>query len=685
MATPTLTERAQASAGEPIRPIDRWLGHPIAYVLTTLILLALFGGTFITNPDRVAPTKDPAYYTWRTEALISENPETLLEVEGPAIEGSSGMFEGGYRVTAPILGSFLRQVADVGPLRMTVVLMAVLPVVIALLLAGFAYRQRRDPLIFHGVALGAGSLLLTPPFVGYLDNVLCLVFLAAALHFIPGTRTSWPARIAFTALLVAAGLTHPTTLAFFCVVLGGMAGVRLLFRRFDFRSVIADDGPMLLTAFASVVLTYLIWKVGVWGPSASLGDSALPPPYGSDFFVDRMVLWVRAMRPALNVPLFLIGAVCLVAAGRREAEEEDELARVSIVWLIPLAGLFGFVAGFTYPYYRFFNTTLAWVLLVGVGVFFAIGFLLDMASRGGTSRLALLGVVAIVVIVATNYTKGFDSSGWNNAAGGWLSSSERADLDALRAELSKVDEDTPVVFVIDDEPPEPFQIYGFSKLSGNTSRYGVPHGQIDQAHFYLGSLENYMAGEPTLTGEETYDKVSRASLTETQAALGESDQEPITVVAQAFNPKGANEAFFATGADNFISLEGAVWFVSGGDVTKAGDDVAEVGPVGDEEPGEGFVHVLLFLGGCILLLIPGLLAMRWWQPDATFPEALGLVPALSMTVLSLVGLVVLSVLGTPFSAGIAFLCLAIGIAVTAVGAVLTGRSASDRAVAPATD
>jgi hypothetical protein len=668
MATSTLSKRAPAPPGASPRPIDRWLGHPLAYILTTLILLALFGGTFITNPDRVAPTKDPAYYTWRTEALLSEKPETLLEIEGPAIEGSSGMFEGGYRVTAPILGGFLRQISDVATLRMTVVLMAVLPVLIALLLAGFAYRQRRDPLIFHGVALGAGSLLLTPPFVGYLDNVLCLVFLAAALHFIPGTRTSWPSRIGFGALLLAAGLTHPTTLAFFCVVLGGIAAVRLLFRKFDLKSVIADDGPMLLTAFASVVLTYVIWKIGVWGPSASLGDSALPPPYDSDFFVDRMVLWIESMRPLFNIPLFLIGAVCLLMAGRKAAE--DDLSLVSIVWLAPLAGLFGFIAGFTYPYYRFFNTTLSWILLVGLGVFFAVGFLLDIAARGGVSRMALLGVVAIAVIVGTNYMKGFDSSGWNNPAGGWLSSSERADLDALRAELSKVDEDTPVVFVIDDEPPEPFQIYGFSKLSGNTSRYGVPQGQIDQTHFYLGSLENYAAGEPTSTGEETYDKVSRASLVETQAALEDSDEEPITVLAAAFNAKGAN---VEGSAGELVAREGAVWTVADGEVTKWGTEVPEVGPVDDEVPREGFVHVLKFLLGCILLLIPGYFAMRWWQPNAGFAEALGLVPALSMTVLSFVGLAVLSVLSTPFSMGIAILCLVIGIVITAAGALLAGR------------
>ncbi|MGH2753807.1 MAG: hypothetical protein ACRDLB_05180 [Actinomycetota bacterium] len=682
MATSTLTKRAQAGPGASPRPLDRWFGHPLAYLLTTLILLALFGGTFLANPDRVAPTRDPAYYTWRTEALLSEPPEVLLEVEGPAIEGSSGMFEGGYRVTAPILGGFLRQVADVAPLRMTVVVMAILPVLVALLLAGFAYRQRRDPLIFHGVALGAGSLLLTAPFVGYLDNVLCLVFLAASLHLLPGTRTSWPARFGFGALLLAGGLTHPTTVAIFFVVLGAMAAVRLVSRRFDLRSVVADDGPMLITAFASVVVTYLIWKIGVWGPSAGLGDSALPPPYGSDFFVDRMVLWIEGMRPVLNVPLFLVGAAALLAAGRRAAE--DELARVSIVWLAPLAGLFGFIAGLTYPYYRFFNTTLSWILLVGLGVYFATGYLLEIARRGGASRLALLGIVALGVIVATNYTKGFEISGWNDPDRGWISDGQRADLDALREELSKVDEDTPVVFVIDDEPSQPFQIYGFSKLSGNTSRYGMPHGQIDRAHFFLGSLDDYLAGRPTLSGEETYDKVSTASLEEAQAGIAASDKEPITVLAEAFNAKGANAEAFETGSAPETAGDGeAVWFVADGEVVKAGAETPAIDRLPEDEPRSGFVHVLLFLVGCAVLLIPGFLALRWMQPGATLPEALGLVPALAMTVLSLVGLVVLAVFSVEFSLGMAVLCLAVAIGITGVGAAMARRSSRTDA-APAT-
>lgn len=685
MTSSTLPDRAPDAANTMMGRVTGWLGRPIAYVITTLILLAAFGGTFVANPDRVAPTKDPAYYTWRTEALITEDPVTVLEVEG-----AFGMFEGGYRVTAPILGGYLREGAGIASLRITVVLMAILPVLVALLLAGFAYRQRKDPLIWHSVALGAGSLLLTPPFVGYLDNVLCLVFLAASLYLIPGTRDSWPARIGFVALLLASGFTHPTTLAFFCVVLGGMAAARVLFRR-DLKSVIRDDGPMLASAFAAGVLMVAIWTIGIWGKSASLSESALAPPYGSDFFVDRLVLWIKAMRPALNAPLFLIGLVGLLATTRKKAAEDD-LTRISVVWLVPLVGIFGFLAGKAYPYYRFFNVTLAWVLLVGLGVYFAARFFLTKADEGGPKRLALLGVVALLVIVATNFTKGFDTSGWNNASGGWLSASERQQLDALRAQLED-EKGRPVVFVVDDEPDQEFQIWGFTKLSGNTSRYGMPSGEIENAYLYLGSLENYLLGEPTLKNlesldedsscdsiEETYDKVSCGVLEDAQAGIDRLGEEPIVVVAQAFNAKGENAALVSESSEQTGNLfPGAeVWVTEeDGSITRGDERVL---PLDDQEEKGGPLDILLALLGLIVMLIPGYLLFRWLFPDGELPEALGMIPALSMTVLSFVAMAVLAVVRSPFSTGIVWACIALSIA---IGVVARRSGSRTQAAAPA--
>lgn len=655
--------------------VDRILGHPLAYLATALLLLAVFGSTFITNPDRVAPTKDPAYYTWRTEALVSEDPGTLLDVQG-----AFDMFAGGYRVAAPVLGGFLREAAGFSSLKVTAFLMVLVPVATALLLGGYAYRQRKDPLIFHVVAIGAASLYLTPPFVGYLDNILCLMFLAAAIWFIGPARETWGPRIALFIFLLLAGFTHPTTLVIFCLILGAMAVVRLLFRRFDLRSVLRDDGPTLLTAVAAAVVTVLIWQIGLWGTSASLGEAALPPPYGSSFFVDRMVLWLDAMRPALNGPLFLIGIVGVLAMGRRWAE--DDLSRLTIVWLAPLAGAFGFLAGIAYPYYRFFNTTLSWVLLVGLGGYFLIRFFLDRTGQTLFAVGAAVVTLAVGFIFATNLADGFSVQGWNDPNKGWLAPQTRADLDALRGALDEnVSRDTPVVFVIDDEDAS-FQIWGHTKLSGNTSRYGLPREQIDQAYLYLGSLESFLGGEPTTRGEETYDDLSPALLDESDRAIEASGEEPVVVIASAFNVSGANAEIATRERQASEAGEGQVWVLHDGEVTTLdGEPVAGAPDASPDDPGP--LHILLVLVALALLLVPGVIALRGVLPDAEFPEALALAPALSMALLALAGVVVLALLRSPFSTPVAWASAVVAAVAGAALWFFTRRPARESGRGPA--
>ena len=675
MATKTVTERA-SSEQRPRNRLDRVLEHPLAFLATALILLALIGGTFVANPDRVAPTKDPAYYTWHTEMLISERPVKVIETKGPF-----DMFAGGYRVAAWIAGGYLRHLPGLSSLNATSLLMVVVPVGTALLLAGFAYRHRRDPLLWHLVAFGAASLYLTPPFVGYLDNVLCLFFLAAAIWFIGPARSSWGARAGLFLFVLLSGFTHPTTVVFFCLTLGLMAVVRLLWRRFDVRSVIRDDGPALASAFLAGIVFVATWAVGIWGEPASLGEAALPPPYDSDFFVERMTGWLEAMRPALNGPLLLVGIVGLLATGRRWVE--DDLARTTIVWLAPLAGSFGFLAGLAYPYYRFFNTTLAWVLLVGVGAWFLLRTLLDR-SRDDRVYAIAAGVVALGVafVFATNFMSGFDQSGWNDPTKGWISAQTRASLDVLRRTLTSEDEDRPVVFVIDDETPT-FQIWGFTKLSGNTSRYALPHGQVDQAYLYLGSLENYLAGEPTLRDEATYDKLSPALLEDAEEGVERSGERPIVVVAEAFNLTGSNAELAAGVASPPDVGDADVWLLNDEGLEILGSGPAALGDdLRLEVVGGEWVHLVRVVTGFLLVLLPGALALRFFVPDATMAEAVGMVPALSLGLLTVVAMVVL-VVAPSFSLPVALLCLGIASAAGLSLRMARGRGASAGARLPA--
>lgn len=666
MATSTLNDRARAPEA-PVTSVagpERFLGHWLAFLLTALVLLTLFAWPFLSDQDRVAPTRDPAFYTWRIEALMTEEPARLLEIEGP-----DGMFAAGYRVTAPVLGALLRQIPEVAQLSSVTFMMVGLPVLTALLLAGFAYRQRRDPLMFHSVAFAAGGLMLTPPFVGYLDNILVLFFLAAALPFLAPSRDSWPARIVLGLLLLLTGLTHPTTLVIFCLVLGLMAVMRLFVRKFDLRSVIRDDGPMLVTAFLAAVLTVAIWTVGIWGRSVSLAEAALLPPYGVDFFFDRLVLWVKAMRPLLNGPLLVIGLVGLLARKPWQRLGADDLARLSVAWLAPLVGIFGFLAGIAYTYYRFFNTTLAWVLLVGVGAYFALRFFIDRVRLGGINLLAWVGILAIVFILVTNFTNGFKLSGWTSSGNQWIEPQTKEDMEALRSYLATQDPDRPVVFIADDEPPLPFQIYAFAKLTGNTSRYGLPEGMIDQGYLYLGSLENYLQGEPTERGDKTYDELSPALLDDVEKGIALSGEEPIVVVASQFNKRGANVD--ADGPMAASSDAGNLVFVGDGGLRAVGGESAVQFPTLFEE--SGALHLVRLFGGLLLLLIPGLIAFKGLLPDGDFAEGLGMVPALSVAFLAFSAIVVIAVVRGPFTLGLALAT----VVVAAVLASLVGpRSGS---------
>jgi hypothetical protein len=614
---------------------SRLLGHPLAFCATAAILIVLFGWTFFTNPGRPAPADDPAFYAWRTEALISDDPATLLEIEGP-----QEMLVGGYRVMTPVIAGFMRHVAGVGPLTPTVWLAVGLRVLIPLLLAGFAYRNRRDPLIFHAVAFGSASLLPTPPFGGYLDNVLTLTFLSCALYFLEPAARSWPARIGLFLLLLGSGLAHPTTLVIFCGVLGAMSVVRLVVRRFDLASVVRDDGAMLAVAFVAVVTVYVVWKLGIWGQPAALGEAAVPPPADSSFFLKRMGGWLRALRPPFNLPLLLLGIAGLVAAGRKAAE--DELARPALVWLLPLVGALGFALGIAYPYYRFFNTTVAWLLLVGVGIFFAARWFIATAARGGFFRLALVGLVAPAAIVVTNFSTGFVQVAWNDVEQAWISPEGIEQLELVRARLEG-EENRPVVFVTDTEAPEAVRAYGWLKLVANVSRFGVALGQHDRAHVYLGPLDSYLAGEASSGTAPNFEELSRASLEDAERTIPGGVPEPVVVVSQAFNLEGRNTDLAA--GTSAPSSEGAeVLVVSGQGLF---DSTGPVAP--PDVPVAGILHPARVLLGLVVLLIPGYLMARWVLPSSTFAELLGLVPALSLVVLGLAGTLALAILRTPFS------------------------------------
>src|SRR5207247_4339987 len=122
------------------------------------------------------------------------------------------------------------------------------PVLASLALGAFAYRHRRDPLLFFLTLFASGALFLTTVYLGYMDNITCLFILAMTLPFIQPARTSWGARSALALLMFCATLTHPTTLAIYVGVLLAGAAVHFITSRFSIRETWRSHGWMLASS-----------------------------------------------------------------------------------------------------------------------------------------------------------------------------------------------------------------------------------------------------------------------------------------------------------------------------------------------------------------------------------------------------------------------------------------------------
>ena len=76
--------------------------------LVIVILGLALGWRFLADPSLSAPTRDPAWYTWRANVILQSSPGSVVREWGP---GST--FSGGYRITTPLAGALLQRVAGI--------------------------------------------------------------------------------------------------------------------------------------------------------------------------------------------------------------------------------------------------------------------------------------------------------------------------------------------------------------------------------------------------------------------------------------------------------------------------------------------------------------------------------------------------------------------------------------------
>ena len=629
----------------------RALRTPAALIVVLLLLLVAFGWTFLRDPSITAPTRDPAWYTWRSNLMMHDDPGLIAGDWGPF-----SMFGGGYRVSVPLYGSILQRVAGIDLYTFSAFMMVAVPALTGMAFGAFAYRVHRDRLLFLLVVLATAALFMTTPYVGYLDNITVLYVLSMILAFWPYGRTSWGARVAMFLLGIVAAYTHPTTCVVFGFSLMALFGLRFLTSGLSLGSALKRDGPSLMSIGFGMVFGLATWLVSPWGVAGSLSDAALPPPYTQDVFFKRLVGWVASLEPLITVPLILLAIGWVIWRARRDRTPASEFGSVSALWLLPLLGTFGWILGQAYPYYRFMNATAGLMALTGLGTWVAVRWLTD--RRVGLARVAgLVGAAAVVASLAFVWVNGRTASGWADSQ--WIDQPTRTALSAVDAVVRGSPDDTPVIFVVNYQ--DTYQAYGWSKTFTNVSRTGLPGEAVKRSMTYFGSIEDLAADRPTQGEDPQYSKMSRAFFREVEALRRRYPAPPLVFLVRGFNEGTDNAALLDRDpppadlmriSDDLAVVTGSTFATPSPEAIGAATAAERrTAALYANHPGifGNFGHTLWVLFAvALLLVVPGSIASTFFELEDGWVR-IALVPGLSFGLVVLAGIIVVAVHRAPFS------------------------------------
>ena len=113
-----------------------------AIALVVVILGLALGWRFLADPSLSAPTRDPAWYTWRSQVILDANPDRVVQEWGP-----HGLFAGGYRVSVPFAGAFLQRVVGIDRYTFSTLFMIAIPILTGLALAAAFFRRDRKSVV----------------------------------------------------------------------------------------------------------------------------------------------------------------------------------------------------------------------------------------------------------------------------------------------------------------------------------------------------------------------------------------------------------------------------------------------------------------------------------------------------------------------------------------------------------
>ncbi len=666
--TVTQSANGQVRAAQEDAPGARWLGAWWMIVGVATLLMLVLGWGLITHATRTAPTRDPAWYTWRANVILHANPGDIAGDWGP-----KSVFGGGYRVTVPLAGALLQRIAGISEYSFSALMMVAIPILTGLAFGAGAYRARKDPLVVLITLLASAALFLTTPYVGYLDNITVLFLLALIVAFAGAAQTSWGARVAVFLIAVAVAFTHPTTAVLFGLTLMGVFGFHLLTSRFSLGAALRRDGPLLIATGSGMIVGLAMWVIGVWGVKAKISDAAAPPPYTKAFFTGRLNEWIGSLHPVIIAPLIVVAVVSTILVSRRTRKPADQYSVVSAWWMFPFIGVLTILTS-TLPYYRFMNASAAPVALVGLGAFVAVRCFLRW--RGPALIAGALGVLLVLGSLVWLLNDGL-SHRWTSEANQWANEGVRTSLAAVGEVVTAAGE-RPIVLVMNytdaNDATGSNTAYGWAKTFTNVFRTGIGGDRERQSATYLGTLQDFLAGTPTrsATGSQNYDEWSRRYFEELQVRETTYPQDPVVfVVGQYYwgylppdrqqTVKAEVEAHSTqVGPDTYVLSAPGLWSPPADVVAEArAASEAQQAAFGDPPgPLSDPAHLLRVLFGILLLaVLPGLIAAPLFELHDT-PSRIALIPGMSIVLSLLTGIAVLAVWRGPLSLGKAWVVVA---------------------------
>jgi Major Facilitator Superfamily len=679
-----LTKDAEARDVVVVPPSEnRFPRSPLVLGVVIVLLLLAFGWTFLRDPTISAPTRDPAWYTWRSNLLMHDTPGLIAREWGPF-----SMFSGGYRVTVPLFGAVLQRVVGIDLYTFTTLMMVGIPILTGLALGAFGYRVHRDPLLLLLVLLATAALFMTTPYVGYLDNTTVLYVLSAVLAFVPPSRTSWGARSALFLLGMVAAFTHPTTCVIFGLCLLAVFALHFLTSRFSLASALSTDGHHLLSIGSGMIVGFSLWVVGIWGVKGSLADAALPPPYSQQAFTHRLAQWVASLQPVVTFPAIGLAVVWTVWRARRDRRPASPFGTVSTLWLLPLLGTLGWVVGRAYPYYRFMNATAALFALFGLGAWVAVRWLLGTARLPRAARV--VGAVLVIGAIGFVFVQGRSAVQWASPKNQWIDQNTRAALSAARAAVER-EPDHPIVFIVNFG--DTYQAYGWAKTYTNVSRAGLPGNAVKRDFSYFGSVDGFLANRPTIRSDPVYNKMALGFFAEMERGLRRTPGNPLVFLVRQFNRGTDNEALLdRTPAPPYlVPLGPDVAAVTGPHLAAPSPDAISAARAAEARTAAQYANhpgalgnlghtARVMLGLALVLLVPGLLAAPWFELEDGWTQV-ALIPAISFALVILAAIAVVAVTRSPYSAADGW--VTIGIALVVAAGLRLGKRRMDRAFARA--